>query len=112
MIMKQYVIDELRPGDCQRIKESLDEKFGPSRVEGIYWIPVDPEYLTEEQAEHINCRPHYFAVVLDKNYLACELLIRTTNRVRCSCMGYANKNQRNWIINFADTLFDTLNIKI
>lgn len=110
--MKQYVIDELRPGEYEKIKTWLDENFGRSAVEGIYWIPLEPECLTREQTEHESCRPHCFAVALEKNQLACEFLIRTPNRVRCSCMGYADETQCTRIIRFADALFSTLNIRI
>ena len=110
--MKQYVIDELRPVDFEKIKKHMDENYGSSEIDGIYWIPVDRQYLTSEQAEHTDCGPHYTVMVLEQNMLACEFLVRTKNRVRCSCMGYANEVQRNWIIRFADNIFDTLEIKI
>lgn len=110
--MKQYVIDELRPGEYNKIKSYCDEKFGKSAIADIYWIPVKDEYLTEEQRRHKDCSPHCFAVVLEENLLACEFLIRTKNRVRCSCMGYAGERLRAHIIQFADDLFETLGIPI
>jgi hypothetical protein len=110
-VMKQYVIDELRPGDYRLLKSRLDDKFGASEVDGIYWIPVDLKFLTEEQASHKDCMPYYFAVVLEPNLLACELLIRTKNKIRCSCIGYADSALRNFIIEFADSLFESLDIK-
>lgn len=110
--MKQYVIDELRLEDYKKIRQHLNGQFGSSEVEGIYWIPVALEYLTKEQIEHEDCRPYYFAMILEENMLTCELLIRTLSRVRCSCMGYADENQRNWIINYADRLLNTLKIII
>lgn len=109
--MKQYVIDELRPDDYRQIKNYLDEKYGSSEVKGIYWIPVELKFLTSEQASHTDCSPHYFAVVLEPNLLACELLIRSKNKIRCSCIGYADEAQRNFIIKLADSLFETLKIK-
>jgi len=42
--------------------------------------------------------------------LCCELLIRTKQRVRCACMGYANQEQRNWIISGIDRVFEKLEI--
>jgi hypothetical protein len=83
IFMKQYVIDELRPKDYQMIKSFMDEKFGSSNVDGVYWIEL----------------------------IAFELLVRTKNRMRCSCMGYATENQRNWLIRVADAIFDKLGIK-
>ena len=110
--MKQYVIDELRPVDYPEIKKYMDENYGSSEIDGIYWIPVDRQYLTGEQAEHTECGPHFIVMVLEQNMLACEFLIRTKNRIRCSCTGYANEVQRNWIIRFADNIFDVLEITI
>ncbi len=112
MVMKQYVIDELRPGEYDRIKAYLDEKFGKSAVDGIYWIPIENGCLTEEQLLHKDCGPHCFAVVLEHHLMACEFLIRTKNRIRCSCMGYADERQQKYIIRFADDLFETLGIQI
>ena len=110
--MKQYVIDELRPRDYEAVKTYLDENLTPSGVEGIYWIALDQNILTNVQTEHTDCRPFYFAVVLEPNLVAFELLVRTKNRMRCSCMGYATEEQRDWLIEFADSIFTELGIKI
>ena len=110
--MKQYVIDELRPKDYETIKAYMEENYSSSKVAGIYWIPLDQKILTKVQAEHTNCQPFYFAVDLEPNLMSFELLVRTINRVRCSCMGYATQKQRNWIIEFADLIFEKLDIKI
>ena len=109
--MKQYVIDELRPKDYQMIKSFMDEKFGSSNVDGVYWIELDNNILTPVQKEHTDCQPFYFAADLELNIIAFELLVRTKNKVRCSCMGYATENQRNWLIRVADAIFDELGIK-
>jgi len=108
--MKQYVIDELRPKDYETLKTYLGKKFGSSGVGGVFWIPLDETILTSEQAEHIDCQPFYFAVDLEPNLLACELLVRTKSNVRCSCMAYATEHQRNWFISLIDSIFKQLNI--
>jgi hypothetical protein len=108
--MKQYRIDELRPEDCEKIKGYLDEHFGPSHMEGVYWVPLDPDMLDAVQTVHINCQPFYFAVVLEPTVISFELLIRTRNRIRCDCIRYVNKRQRDYIIGFADSIFEKLKI--
>jgi hypothetical protein len=108
--MKQYRIDELRPKDYESLKTYLDEDFGPSQMEGIYWIPVHDDLLDEVQSAHTDCQPMYFAVELKQEAISFELLIRTRNRVRCDCIHYANALQRQSIISFADTMFETLKI--
>lgn len=109
--MKQYVIDELRPSDYKALKTYLDKQFGPSEIEGIYWIPVATDMLTDIQAAHTECRPQYVAVDLDDKRLACEFLVRSKNRVRCDCIHYATENQRNWLIGLIDNIFERLQIK-
>ena len=110
--MKQYVIDELRPEDYKTLKKYLDAQYGPAAMDGIYWVPVEPDLLTDVQHQHKECRPHYFALDLDQHRLACELLVRTKNRVRCNCIRYATENQRNWLIGLTDDIFHHLEIKI
>jgi len=108
--MKQYVIDELRPGDYKKIRTYLDDKFGFPGVNGLYKIPVDPGNLNSIQVEHTECQPHYFAIDLEPDHLACELLVRTDSRIRCDCIGYATKKQRNRFIEFVELIMDELNI--
>jgi hypothetical protein len=108
--MKQYVIDELRPEDYNALKKYLDEKFGQAVMGGIYWIPVETELLTDIQSEHKECRPHYLALELDPGRIACELLVRTQNRMRCDCIQYATVKQRNWLIEWVDRIFNRLDI--
>lgn len=108
--MKQYRIDELRPNDYEKIKGYLDERFGSSQMEGIYWVPLDSDLLDQVQGAHVDCQPFCFAVVLEPTVIAFELLIRTRNRIRCDCIRYANEEQRDSIIRFGDSIFETLKI--
>ena len=109
--MKQYVIDELRPEDYKALKKYLEAQYGPVVMDGIYWVPIESDLLTDIQNEHNECRPHYFALNLDQYRLACELLVRTRNRMRCNCIHYATENQRNWLIGLIDNIFHHLEIK-
>ncbi len=108
--MKQYLIDELRPKDYEKIKAYLDERFGSSNMEGVYWIPLDPDLMDEVQTAHVECQPFHFAVVLGPSVVSFELLIRTRSRVRCDCIRYANTLQRERIIDFANVIFQELKI--
>ena len=108
--MKQYVIDELRPEDYEALKKYLDEQFGQAEMDGIYWIPVAAELLADIQLPHEECRPHFLALDLDQDRIACELLVRTKNRMRCDCIQYATVNQRNWLIELIDNMFSRLEI--
>ena len=108
--MRQYRIDELRPKQYEQIRDYLDAHYGPSHMEGLYWIPLEEDLLDEVQAAHHDCRPFWFALELRPHSVSVELLVRTRNRVRCDCIRYANAAQRESIIRFADTMFETLKI--
>lgn len=108
--MKQYVIDEIRPDDHRNLKKYLDEHLETGPMEGLYWLQLEKDRLRAIQAEHLQCQPFYAALELSPDRLSCELLIRTHQHVRCECMGYADEDQRNWIIQTIDAIFDKLNL--
>jgi hypothetical protein len=108
--MKQYVIDEIRPQDYQTVKTYLDEHFGESGLDGIYWLPLDETLLSDVQQAHRSCAPFFMALGLRPDRLAGELLVRTRNRVRCDCIHYADERQRNWLIQTVDAIFEKLGI--
>ncbi|MBU4345181.1 MAG: hypothetical protein L6247_03520 [Desulfobacteraceae bacterium] len=109
--MKQYVIDELRPADYEKIRAYLDENLDASGLDDIYWMPLDQDILSNVQAEHTKCQPFYFAIDLEPTIMACELLVRSKNIIRCNCIGYATEKQRNWFIRVVDAIFEKLEIK-
>jgi hypothetical protein len=108
--MKQYVIDEIRPQDFEKIHRYLDETYGSAGVEGLYWLPVEPAMLSEVQQAHTACAPFFMAVELGPDRLAAELLVRTRRRVRCDCIHYADQRQRNWLVRTVDAIFENLGI--
>ena len=108
--MKQYVIDEIRIADHEKIKKYLDAEFGPAEMGSIYWIPVAEEMFSEEQKAHKTCQPFFFALDLEPERLSCELLIRTRDRIRCDCISYATESQRNWLISVVDAVLEKLEI--
>jgi hypothetical protein len=108
--MKQYVIDEIRPQDYEKIKAYLDGTFGRSGLDGLYWIPVEETLLSAIQQAHHDCAPFFMSLELAPDRLAGELLVRTRNRVRCDCIHYADKRQRDWLIETMDAMFARLGI--
>ena len=108
--MKQYVVDEIRAADHEKIKVYLDAEFGPAEMGGLYWIPIAAEMLSEVQKAHQSCQPFFFALDLEPDRLSCELLIRTRGRIRCDCINYATEFQRNWLISVVDAVFEKLEI--
>ena len=110
--MKQYVVDELRPGDYRKIKSFLDDNLGSSSIPGLYRLPIESGLLTDMQTAHTSCRPFYFAIDLEPDRMSSELLVRADGRIRCSCMDYASERQRNWLIHFTDRMLTRLEISI
>jgi len=108
--MKQYVVDEIRAPDHEKIKVYLDREFGPPKMGGIYWIPIAGDMLSDVQHAHKQCQPFFFALDFAPDRLSCELLVRTKNRVRCECIGYATESQRNWIVSIVDAMFEKLGL--
>ena len=108
--MKQYVIDEIRFQDYEKIKAHLDETFGGSGVDGLYWVPVEEAMLSGVQQAHTACAPFFMALELGPDRLAGELLVRTRNGVRCDCIHYADERQRNWLVLTVDAIFEKLEI--
>jgi hypothetical protein len=108
--VKQYVIDQIRPQDYEKIKAYLDDAFGGSGLDGVYWLPVDETRLGKVQHAHAECAPFYLALELGPDYLAGELLVRSRRRVRCDCIRYADEKQRSWLIQVMDAIFEKLEI--
>jgi hypothetical protein len=108
--MKQYVIDQLRENDFLKLEDYLNKHSEAGELPGIYWLPVPESLLEKTQLEHSDCQPFYFAVNLDLNSIRFELLIRTRSRLRCGCIQYASKKQRDYILDYADGLFEELKL--
>jgi hypothetical protein len=109
--MKQYVIDQLRENDFLQLEDYFNNNSEAAELPGIYWIPLPKSLLEQSQLDHPACQPFYFAVNLERNSISFELLIRTRSRLRCGCIQYATQTQRDYILNYANQLFEKLNLK-
>ena len=110
--MKQYVIDGFSLQDYIKLKEYFDKHLEAASVDGIYWFELERDVLTPVQSAHESCGSHVFALMLENTYLSCELLVRIKTNIKCDCMGYATKEQRDWLIDQTDAIFETLSICI
>ncbi len=110
--MKQYIIDELRLEDYEKIKKYFDANCKSASIEGVYWIEIPDELLTEIQTSHENCQPFNFSIELEESSLSCGLLVRSSSNIRCHCIGYANIEQRNWLIDTIDSTMEQIGIII
>ncbi len=110
--MKQYLIDGLRLEDYQKLKAYFDEHLTSSPLGGIYWLELDKKLLTPIQKDHEGCYPHVFALMLEETYLSCEFLVRIKKNIKCDCMDYATRKQRDWLIDQADAILEQLDIRV
>ncbi|MEW5735853.1 MAG: hypothetical protein AB1921_13425 [Thermodesulfobacteriota bacterium] len=110
--MKQIVVDQLRPGDRDRIEELLTRRFGESPLPGIYWVPLPEDALSPVQEEHPDCAPFVIALEVSETALSCELLVRSRQRMRCSCVAYATEGQVLYLLRLLDGLLGELGIAV
>ena len=109
--MRVYLIDGLRLNDYKKLKDYLDEHLESSPLGGIYWLKLDKLILTDIQKEHNDCHPHVFALMLEETRLSSEFLVRIKKKIKCDCMGCATKEQRIWLMEQVDAIFEKLDIQ-
>jgi hypothetical protein len=109
--MRQYQLDEIARKDIPRVREYLHEHAVAAGLEDIWWVDLPEDLLSPEQFEHRDCRPFRFAVELGDNFVRFEFLIRSLQTMRCSCIGYATRVQRDFILAFADRLVEELTLR-
>jgi hypothetical protein len=73
---------------------------------------LDEALYTPTQAAHMDCQPFYAAIRLSEQAVAVEFLIRTKNRMRCDCMGYATPEQTDWLMKRLDAMLAELEINV
>jgi len=109
--MRQYLLDEINRSDYQRLRDYLTGHAQASGLQDVWWIDLPEDLLSPEQFAHQDCQPFRFAIELGDEYLRIEFLIRSRNTMRCSCIGYATRQQRDFILAFADRLVEELKLK-
>ncbi len=109
--MRAYLIDEIGNPELERIKGFLAQNAIGSGMDGIFWVKVPSDLLTGAQHLHEACRPHVFAVELGRGFVKLELFIRSLANMRCTCPGFCTSPQRDFVIRFADSMLDQLNIR-
>lgn len=109
--MRQYQLDEIRRADIPRVKDYLQDHAQASSLDGIWWVDLPEDLLSPEQFDHRDCRPFRFAVELGDDFVRFEFLIRSRQTMRCACIGYATRPQREFILAFADRLVEDLALR-
>ena len=109
--MKYYLIDEINGTDMEKLSLFLMKNGIVSGLDRIIWINMPEKYLNEIQSGHPNCKPYVFAVELGADTVKAEFLIRTLKDMRCSCSGYSDKRQSQFIMRFMDEMIRKLDVR-
>ncbi len=104
--MRQIILDELSPMERDNIDSYLKRMLGKGPMIGLYWLEIPEHLLSETQAEHNQCAPYYAGVEMENNSVRFELLIRNATNLHCSCTHYATPSQRQYILDFIDTMIE------
>lgn len=113
--MRSYLIEDFYPEHLQKVTAALSDKGYSGSLDGVFYLPVPQELLTDVQREHAGeCGPHIFVLeaVEDAGVLKLELLVRAKNKLRCECVMYATQAQREYIISFLDDFIRHLDISV
>lgn len=102
--MRQFRIDELTREERANIDSYLKRTLLPGAIDGMFWLQLPPDLLADAQQGHDACGPFYFPVELSENCLIFELLVRSQSNLHCSCISYATIAQRDFLLQFIDTL--------
>ena len=109
--MKYLLLDEIRTSDMEKIRKYFIQNTIEATIGDVFWIEVPKDLLNEIQLSHTACAPHVIAVELDKNSVQFELFVRSRATLNCQCMGYSNRQQRDFIFSYAENMLDTLGIR-
>ncbi|NLZ17560.1 MAG: hypothetical protein GX087_07485 [Desulfobulbaceae bacterium] len=102
--MRSYLIDELSFLERDNLDSYLKRNLKAGALEGVFFLAIPPELHGSSQQEHHECAPFYCAFVLGKDSLRCELLIRSSHNLHCSCIAPATPEQRLFIFDFVDQM--------
>lgn len=109
--MKSYYVDELGRDQVEAVAAHLTERGYTGPIEGIYWLRVPENLLTEEQQEHLHsCGPFIMSLETGRDWLKLELLVRATQTIRCTCVDYASREQQAHALELLEQTLQSLNI--
>ncbi len=109
--MRAYLIDEISPSDLEKARGYLQAHAQASAVQDLFWLELPKRLLRGVHAEHVECWPYCVAIELGAHFVRFELLVRSRMNHRCGCSRYAEPEQREFVIGFAEKLLQELSIR-
>lgn len=109
--MRSYCISDLSSEAVTAISTRLQEMDLAASIEGLYWLPIPPRYLSDEQRRHQDsCGPYAMSLDVGKDSVSLELLVRARNRLRCSCIHYASPELQDYMIRYLMEMLGELHV--
>lgn len=102
--MRQFVIDEVSPMERDNIDSYLKRHLKQGPMIGLYWVVLPEDMLSDAQIGHEDHGPFYTAVEVEDKRITFEFLVRSKSNLHCTCIAHATKEQRDYILNFIDTM--------
>jgi len=112
--MRSYLIEEFYPEQLELVRKALAARGLSGGLEGIYYLPVPEELLSDVQRAHASaCGPHILVLeVVDETSLKLEMLVRARGKLRCECVTYATPEQSAFAIAWIDDFIRQLDISV
>lgn len=116
--MRCYLIEDIYPEQLEKITASLKDKGFSGSLDGVFYLPVPEDLLSDVQRAHAaECGPHMMVLeaAIGENlegFLKLELLVRAQNKLRCECVAYATPAQREHVMDFLDSFIRQLDISV
>ena len=104
--MRQFLIDDLSAEESANLDTYMKKALKQGAMDGLFWLQLPDDLLAEKQEGHDECGPFLFGIELTKDKLIAEFLVRNQSNLHCSCIGYATKVQRDFLLEFLDTMLD------
>lgn len=102
--MRQFLLDDLSAEESANLETYMKKALKAGAMEGLFWLQLPDDLLAEKQHGHEECGPFLFGIELARNKLIAEFLVRNQANLHCSCIGYATKMQRDFLLDFIDTM--------
>ncbi|MBN2124662.1 MAG: hypothetical protein JW821_10240 [Deltaproteobacteria bacterium] len=109
--MRAYLIDEIIPADMQRITAYLERNAVRSDLQNLFWVEMPEGVLSDAQRAERERAPLVFAVELGQDWIKLEFFLRDLQDLRSPSAGYCTAQQRDFVIDYAHRILESLGVK-
>ena len=109
--MRHFIIDQLSREERKAVLGYLQKNAQTAPINDLFWLSLPDALLATRQNDHAKCGPFYLAIEVGEENVAFELLVRSKSTLHCSCIAYATRAQREYLLEFIDTMIDQLQLR-